>query len=420
MRSKNGADDRAHVVDAVVTFVCVLFLFSGAIKSSPALAWVPFDLTLASGLAIVLGIAARFVRAGTSFVVEPKAVLFLVAFLPGLFFGVQNEYASDKLQGMLLTAIALAASFYLLTNERRQRYWIMWFVVLGSAVLLNGLVFPNVEVAVGRLAAEGSNTITAGRATGAALVIAFSLLMVSHGASRIGLAALAVVFAYGMLESGSRGPVFAAGLAVVAVAVFVSRQGKFRRFVLVAIGLIFAWLFITRSSSSGIERIQGAFASDGSATASRDAIWAAATRYISDVPQSFTGVGWANFSSVLRNGEALDSGDRQYAHNVVLEAFVEGGWIAGLATVVFLVLSLLRLRRLALTTVGAVLFALGIYFVVNAMVSGDVNDNRMMWATLALSWIGPVGHRETGAREGRSGPKDRSRTESAGTLKGFA
>ncbi|WP_156155469.1 O-antigen ligase [Frigoribacterium sp. MEB024] len=404
MRKQNGALTRAHVVDAVVPFSCVLLLFSGAVKSSPALGWLPFDLTLASASLVVLGIAIRLVRAGTSFVVEPKAVLFLVAFLPGWFFGVQNDYASDKLQGMLLTVIAVAGSFYLLANERRRRYWVMWFVVLGAAVLLNGLIFPNLEVTLGRLAAEGSNTITAGRATGAALVIAFSLLLVSRGASRIALAALAVVFAYGMLESGSRGPVFAAALAVVAVAVFVSRQGKFRRILLVAIGLVVAWLFITRSSSSGIERIQGAFASDGSATASRDAIWAAATRYISDVPQSFTGVGWANFSSVLRNGEALDSGDRQYAHNVVLETLVEGGWIAGLATVVFLVLSLVRLRRQAVTPVGVVLFAMGVYFVVNAMVSGDVNDNRMMWATLALSWIVPLDHRRDGVVDARSRP----------------
>ena len=404
MRKQSGALTRAHVVDAVVPFSCVLLLFSGAVKSSPALGWLPFDLTLASASLVVLAIAIRFVRAGTSFVVEPKAVLFLVAFLPGWFFGVQNDYASDKLQGMLLTVTAVAASFYLLANERRRRYWVMWFVVLGAAVLLNGLIFPNLEVTLGRLAAEGSNTITAGRATGAALVIAFSLLLVSRGASRIALAALAVVFAYGMLESGSRGPVFAAALAVVAVAVFVSRQGKSRRILLVAIGLVVAWLFITRSSSSGIERIQGAFASDGSATASRDAIWAAATRYISDVPQSFTGVGWANFSSVLRNGEALDSGDRQYAHNVVLETLVEGGWIAGLATVVFVVLSLVRLRRQAVTPVGVVLFAMGVYFVVNAMVSGDVNDNRMMWATLALSWIVPLDHRRDGVGDARSRP----------------
>jgi O-antigen ligase len=413
MRNQNGALTRAHVVDVVAPFFCVLLLFSGAVKSSPALGWLPFDLTLVSASVVVLGIAIRFVKAGTSFVVEPKAVLLLVAFLPGWFSGVQNNYANDKLQGMLLTVIAVAASFYLLANERRRRYWVTWFVVLGAAVLINGLLFPNVEVTLGRLAAEGSNTITAGRATGAVLVIAFSLLMVSHGASRIALAALAVVFAYGMLESGSRGPVFAAALAVVAVAVFVSRKGKIRRFVLVGIGLVVAWLFITRSSSSGIARIQGAFASDGSATASRDAIWAAAVRYISDVPQSFTGVGWANFSSVLRNGEALDSGDRQYAHNVVLETFVEGGWIAGLATLVFLVLSLVRLRRLATTPVGVVLFAMGVYFVVNAMVSGDVNDNRMMWATLALPWIVPLDQGRVGATQERYRPA----TESAAIRK---
>jgi len=406
------------VRDAVAPFACVLLLFSGAIKSSPLLAFLPFDLTLVAAALVCLGLAVKVAVDGLAFSVDPRAVAFFAAFLPAWFFGVQNDYVDSKMQGMLLTAVAMLGSFYLLSSEVRRKRWAMWFVVLGGFVLLNTLAFPNVE-AVGRLAAEGSNTITAGRATGAALIVVFSLLLVTRGARRLALLGLTAVFAYGMLETGSRGPVLAAALAVIAVALFVNQSGRIRRIVLVGLGLVAGWLFISSSDSLGVGRIQAAFVTDGAATESRDAIWGAALRYLSNAPESFTGVGWANFQSVLRNGEALASGDRQYPHNLLLETLVEGGLVAGLATAVFVALSLVRLRRSAATPIGVVLFAMAVFFTVNAMVSGDVNDNRMMWATLAVAWAVPVRPRRDAGRAGAgAGLTDESPTPLVATGQG--
>jgi O-antigen ligase len=103
---------------------------------------------------------------------------------------------------------------------------------------------------------------------------------------------------------------------------------------------------------------------------------------------------------VLGESEAVpSSGDRQYAHNVVLEAFVEGGWPAGAAVLAVVVASLVRLLHRArhdsegggVDGVAVVLLGVAVSAVLNASV--DLPGNRLAWVALALAWSGPGGGR---------------------------
>ncbi|MGX9900060.1 hypothetical protein ACW0JT_09330 [Arthrobacter sp. SA17] len=56
----------------------------------------------------------------------------------------------------------------------------------------------------------------------------------------------------------------------------------------------------------------------------------------------------------------------------------------------FLLASTLLMCRRSNDPVGAVLFALLLFSIVNAMVSGDINDNRLMWLLLSCAWLLPA------------------------------
>jgi hypothetical protein len=80
---------------------------------------------------------------------------------------------------------------------------------------------------------------------------------------------------------------------------------------------------------------------------------------------------------------------RQYPHNLLLETSLESGWLCGTATAAVLAAALASAAR---GGGDAVLFAGLVFCAVNALVSGDVNDNRALMAFLgaALSrWPDP-------------------------------
>lgn len=44
-------------------------------------------------------------------------------------------------------------------------------------------------------------------------------------------------------------------------------------------------------------------------------------------------------------------------------------------------------RAAATSPFPAALLGIAVFFTINAMVSGDVNDNRTMWASVAIGWV---------------------------------
>lgn len=102
-----------------------------------------------------------------------------------------------------------------------------------------------------------------------------------------------------------------------------------------------------------------------------------ARRYILDIASTETashpfGVGWGGLEPSL-------APSAQYPHNVVAEVFAEAGWIAGAAFLVYIAAALVRARR------DVLVLPLLTYWLLNALVSGDVNDNRALFAFLGVA-----------------------------------
>jgi O-antigen ligase len=360
-----------------------LLMFSGDVKSSPDLAWLPVDLT---GLALVLVAAAVGL---TLLWTQPAVVpaggfLILAALIPGFVVGTTNPYTAHDRVSVLISVYTAVSAFLLLRAAESRRFW-LWPLAAGG-ILVVPLLRTSRE---GTLSVGGQGaTTSAAQLLGVSILVLLVLAMTgrvrSHAAFFLAAAAV-LLLGYELIGTGSRGPTLALGLALF-VAVLTVRRDLVKRAAVAAVLVVLAWVVLLVAGYGGAERMRLA-ASGGFGSSPRVALWKEAVAAIPTMP---AGCGWGNFWSVLTPAARLDSGYAQHAHNTVLEAFVEGGWVAGIAITAFIVLALRRqLRSVHGNPDEAVLFAICLFLVGCSMVSGTMGDDRAMFAVLAAAFAVP-------------------------------
>ena len=382
----DGLVPRPTAFDGAVAVLCAAAQLVGAFKATPLLSWSPVDVTIVTVGLLLAAFAVRLATEPRRVTVPMGGVLLVVAFLPAALVTVSAGYQAEKLQGMVVTLVVVVTSASLLTTPVRRRLW-LWALVAGGVVMALAVhLLPRDASVWGRAALEGSNTIATGRTAGTAVVVLAVFLMWPGARHRLLLGAGVLLTAAAAVDAGSRGPVLFAA-ASVAVAVVSQRTGRFVRLVALSAALVIGAVAVSLDDSAGSARLGVVLNGEATGAETRQPLWAAAWRAMGDWPRSFWGTGWGGFVSVLPVGDRLDTGDRQYPHNFALEAFTEGGWIAGVALVAFVVLSLVRWKRLALDRDSLALFAVAVLAVLNACVSGDLGSNRLAWVVLALAWV---------------------------------
>ena len=381
--------------DVLAPSALTLLLFAGSLKDLPFLAALPVDLTLLGAVLVGLLIAVELVR--SSFALPPGvgAVVGLwTTFLLGVFLAGDTDYSTTKVERLFtLTLLSALGALFLLRTPRRQVVWLWSLVLVGAVVLLTTLVAPDQTLLeAGRLAAEGSNTIATGRVAGAAAII-LAVGAATKLVPRV-LGTLGVVLCVAaMIATGSRGPLVAAIVAIVVVVLL--RPGTFvartRRLVLSALAIVLGGAAIVTYGSSGAGFTRIAALLGGTQDDSTDARVYLAQQSLRVLASDPLGIGWGDLPSRLPDSGFGDSAIQlKYAHDLLLEVGVESGWIAGLALIAFIVVALIRLKRASGGPLGATMLAVTVFFLVNALVSGDVNDNRMAFAALAVAWVVPL------------------------------
>jgi O-antigen ligase len=194
--------------------------------------------------------------------------------------------------------------------------------------------------------------------------------------------------AVAFLGTGSRGPLLGLVVAVPAMLLWMfgnKRMAK-RVVVTVVIALIGAGVlssagFIPRQS---VDRALSVFTgSELPGETPRSVLWGEATHEIASSWQNATiGIGTGSFAAVETHGE-------RYPHNIVLETWAELGLVGVALLVLAIGASLYRLGGLTLRggepgALAGLLFALIVYSVVNAMVSGDIAGNNAIWVYMGL------------------------------------
>jgi hypothetical protein len=96
------------------------------------------------------------------------------------------------------------------------------------------------------------------------------------------------------------------------------------------------------------------------------------------------GLGWGAFATHVN---PLNGMGRQYPHNLVAEVSLESGWLCGVWTLLMLAGALVAAWSRSAIHGGRMVFAGLLFYLINAMVSGDVNDNRTLFLFVTSAWM---------------------------------
>jgi len=308
--------------------------------------------------------------------------LFVLLCVPGFIGQSLTGYTATKALALIIVLLlALAAAQIRDPSTFMPR--LMWTALtIGSAFSALALQFGGRDVG-GRLVFLGLNPIGIGRVAGLVIVVALTLVLTRRVTSLPATLILAGLTGLGgvvVIASGSRGPLVAAAVGLVALLALLAttRRISVRTTFLIALGTTAAAAGVLLSDSSGLTRILNASDSGRSALYEESLALAIARP---------AGIGWGQLGQYIVDFRAINE-EGLYAHNVFLEIFVEGGVVALVAFLLLVWASTSGAWRAArrhdsFTTSFVVL----IYALASAQFSSDIVGNRLMWLMLALSLI---------------------------------
>ncbi|MDX2358774.1 O-antigen ligase family protein [Dietzia sp. PP-33] len=360
--------------------------YIGYFKATLLLRWLGFDPTAPLVLILAIYVLYRQLGHQQGGLHRWAPVLALWAlFLPGAVYALSSGYNPYKTAYLFsITLISVLAASVVLQTETDLRRWIKGTIVAGLVVAAFSLIDPNLGYTetFGRLGIEGSSTIATARVIGAAFVSVVLLACVRQHRLRPILAVMSLLLGALLVSIGSRGPLLGAVLTIVVVLLSARlfRDSRWSSLFVGALGLGLVAFWAASMNIKGAQRTLG-FLSGERIDVARNSLIGAATQNIENHP---LGIGWGGFSLLMG-----DNSGSTHPHNLFLEVFLEGGWIAGVALVVFVVLALWRLWLASGSAVGAVTFALAIYWLAVAQTSSDINGNRITLVILACAFVLP-------------------------------
>lgn len=371
--------------------------FAGALKSTQAVAALPFDITLLALLA-VLGLLPLLLL-GRAWRLSPGLGPPLAAcgllwawWVVASAWSPWSEGVADRLPEIVLAGpLMLVLGLLLGADPVARRVFATAAIWLGVFVAISigwGLATDAVVLG-GKVGADPTRVRVQYQVAGLAIACAAGLVALRATAAR-GLAvplwlALLLGLGVGVLLPGGRA-------AFLELAATVALAPALRWLLRGQVGLALAWLgLVALAGSAGLglllmdpgraedlATLERLFRSQGGQDSAREILWAEAWRL-----GGVTGLGPGGFPPAIGVGQ--DRG--LHPHNHAIEALVEGGAIGLLLWLLAfggaLVLALARLPRVAPER-AATIMALTLPIAMTAMVSTDLG-NRMVWLALGLA-----------------------------------
>lgn len=394
---------QAPLIGSVGEWLFALFLFAGYYKADPRLAFIQthIDITLLFLLLSFLVFLYRALRNSfaqripSSFIKVAALFLLLAAcLLGGLLYTQSRQYGFDKaLRFIILTGWAFFGAGLLIPDFLSLRRFSWALVAISTIMAMDAILGYPGAGQVGFVTAFGSNYIALARASGLGLLatVAFLLPTERRLLVKLCLWIMAALQLWAALSAGARGPVLALilsfllffvlsvrGLPRLRIDRFALRLGVAVFFVVIVLAIVGQELFPTLALRTKILVTEG-----GTSVATRLDLYRAAVGLWAKSP--IWGNGTGQFGVAVA-GEDM----RLYPHNIILELGAETGLIGVLVFITMMGVALaqgfIRLhsgKGLA-KTVARYLLVVTSFALLNALVSGDVNDNRMLFALVGL------------------------------------
>jgi O-antigen ligase len=388
-----------------------LFLTAGVYKADPRLSFLPkfFDLTVFFEILTILGIIYNLLRKRLKFILPPPSiflsyVLIMTLAILSLSYTLAPGYGTDKLLRFLFIT-SPAFFFSIILFQKRETYirFVIVFVILAIIIafdIITGGLNPG---ELGFHGALGSNYLAVGRISGIAIFSALQFFIVI----RQKLYKFCLIFIIGlaifsMFISGGRGPLVAFISSIVLLIIYLGinllkvKRNKFvlnkrnlkvlSYIVLLFILALFIVIYFRKYFFTMFYRMMLLESSEGASIKTRLQLYSAALNSIKNFPRNMVGLGIGGFS-VLYLGYDV----RLYPHNIFLEIASELGILAFFSFVFIIYRSFVRvLDNIRESKTGIDYYLnLGLFLnftfmLINSSVSGDINDNRLLFAILGL------------------------------------
>lgn len=309
----------------------------------------------------------------------------LVVFGASVAVGVNNAfgnfYSTQKVVGLglALALMAVPAAF-----TRRDDGWAKVRGILAPCILGTVVYFfiGSALSSSGRLSLFDMNPIGISRFFGILAVIGCVRFFVRPSGPRYGLwlaGACVIASLTAMIGTGSRGPL----VGVIGAVAFLglSRRSRRLRPLFGLTALMLGGILVSMSvDSNGLARVM--FGSDSGRLELYQDVVAVAM-------ENPFGIGWGNLASYLP-GWWTENGVTLYAHNILLEFWVEGGIVAPIGLMIVLgvafrniVADIRSQESQSAMEIGALLM----FCLVNSMFSSDLVGARFLWLVVGFALI---------------------------------
>ena len=354
-------------------------------------------------------------------------VLYVVIFL--LFVGLLSLsalYTSQVVYGILklarfvvIVGVLFFLSMFLFQFEGVSRRFLnlaLYLILLLSVVhivimisFINTLTMDNPILI--RFGIAG-NPIGSGRIFGLGIILAASRFFMKKGIrNHLLTIAFVSILLVALFSTNSRGPILMLVVTLVGYLIFLDKKhivtimGILLVFFILS-GVVISLLpkFFTSRVIAGLygANIGGNFLNLTTSNGQR--VWLIGTclEKISEfnLIQIFLGKGLGSFAEIWRTPDFI----RGYPHNIFLELLFESGVVTVLVfimSIVLIIRDVIRyyIKRRQHDYILFSYFLSLIYFFLNSMVSGDINDNRFIWMFMGASIGYLVYHNDVGNRE---------------------
>lgn len=386
----------------------VLYLFAGQFKADPRFSWVPVDLTLLFMVVSMVGAVYTIAKRAK---ISRSAVLGVLSYLlfacwgaVSLLWAPQASYAQEKAVRILTTLFwAYTGAALVISGDpvRMGRFYralvvfATWMAIEAMRVyLLGGPSEPRPQQVL------GGNYLGVGRIVGVGLVVLLVDWLFNRRWSRLeaavrvaGLALFAIV----LLAAGGRGPLLATVFTIlltIGIVRGISRVTVLSLVVGVVILVTAGLVPLTTLDRLSVLITQ---AYGGVSAYQRLVLMEGALRQFHVSPLVGRGIG--SFPYHYYGDPQLKRG---YPHNIVLEVLAELGLVGMILLGLLCLMSIrgVQWKGVASQPTQLLPILLVTNAFINAFVSGDLPDNRFLFAALGLCVVAARAGKRRGAVEG--------------------
>lgn len=381
---------RPGVSSLLLAFFYCAFIF----KALPVIGTFPVDLTFLIAILLSIYVIANFVKFG----IEPQTLVILgglfFVFIPGILINVTQgnlDTASTEKIAFFFTLNLLAVfapAILIRSREDLGEFTFAILIILALSVIIN---IPQLLISseLGRLRTNSGNTVGFSRII--SLFALYIYWLIRYRKINFVLAIAILVFlSFMLLSIGSRGPLIA---LLIAIGLFHLSSNLLQIRTLqyvVVFFVIFALINMNQSiiPQSALQRVTEFFNNpleENTSTEARLLTYQDAGAQIIENP---LGLGLGNYQYAFFWGYD-NSNVLSHPHNIFLEVFVEGGWIAGLYYISVICYAFILLYKLSRIYVNdlAILFLVSsvLLLFISALFSGDLLANRYFMGLLGLT-----------------------------------